>query len=94
MSPLEDYYSGDDWWHEFAEVFKGESKRCPFKSELIAALHGDEELADVIYASVGDRALKYMKTPIPALSGLTPEECLATPEKIRRLRECLLRMPR
>ena len=87
MTPLEDYYSGDDWWHEFARVFRGELDRCSFKSELTSMLLGDAELAEVIYASVGDRALKYMVTPIPALSGLTPQECMETPEKVRRLRE-------
>jgi hypothetical protein len=94
MADLENYYRGDEAWRRFAQNFHGELEKCPFAEELKSLLGGDEDIANVVYGSVGADALRLISAPVPALSGLSPRECLASPTTINRLRECLQRMPR
>lgn len=91
MSNLEQYYPGDARWEAFASMFEGEGKKCEAQSELFERV--DEPTANVICAAFGTHALEWLRKPVPALDGKTPEECLQTPEGRRRLRTMLMRMP-
>ena len=90
---LEDFYSGDAAWRKFARLFEGQLARYPFAEELKRLLGGDEELANVVAGAVGDSALRWVTQDIPALSGLSPVECVASATLLNRLREMLLRFP-
>ncbi|MCY1056208.1 antitoxin Xre/MbcA/ParS toxin-binding domain-containing protein [Nannocystis sp. SCPEA4] len=94
MENLEDHYAGDAAWNAFAPLFRGQLADYASAEQLKQLLGGDEELADVVYGSVGDSALQWVIQPIPALSGLSPVQCLASDKTRNRLREMLLRMPR
>lgn len=93
MNTLEDYYRGEHAWRLFADSFAADWKLCGFKSELIVALGGREDLAKVVFAAVGDAALSWIASPIPALTNLTPLECLQSESLLRRLKVMLMRMP-
>ena len=93
MSTLEKYYQGDDLWRTFAETFSANWEQCNIKNELLVALGGHEDLAKVIFAAVGDSALTWINSPIPALDGLSPQECLRSEVLRKRLRVMLTRFP-
>ena len=93
-SDLERFYSGDEAWADFANVFKGELNQCKFRDDLVKIMGDDEQLAEVVYASVGDISMTWVCESIPALSGLSPVQCIQSPRTIQRLREMLMRMPR
>jgi hypothetical protein len=93
VSALEKYYQGDDYWRRFAETFSANWERCNFKNELLVALRGHEDLAKVVFAAVGDSALTWINNPIPALDGLSPQECLRSEVLLKRLQVMLTRFP-
>jgi hypothetical protein len=93
VSDLEHFYPGDDEWHRFAALFRGQAALHAGGEELARRL-GDEELADVIFGSVGADAPRWLARSVPALSGLSPLTCLDSPRTVRRLRTLLLRFPR
>lgn len=94
MGDLEQFYSGDAAWSSFATLFVNDFSRCIYKDELKKALGGHEELAAVIYGSFGETALQWISQSVPALSGLSPLECLESEAGLKRLRTMLMRMPR
>ncbi|WAS96094.1 hypothetical protein [Nannocystis punicea] len=94
MTELEDIDSGDEAWERFAALFRGQTALHAAGEALKRQLGGDEALANVILASVGDAALGWIGQRNPALSGLSPCECLASEKTLKRLREMLLRFPR
>lgn len=91
---LEQYFSGEEQWREFARLFEAEWARCDFKDELLSAVGGDREIAMVVYGSVLYRPLEWVDKSIPALSGSTPRECSKTEDGRKRLKEMLMRLPR
>jgi hypothetical protein len=89
---LEDAYSGDAWWREFAEVCRPEWRHCRFQKELLEAVGGDRDLAAVMYRQLDVGALKWLDQRIPALSGRKPRTCLRTAGGRKGVKECLMRM--
>lgn len=51
------------------------------------------DIAMACHHHLGDRALEWLDSIVPALDGLSPRECLKTKKLRRRLKECLWRMP-
>lgn len=93
MKRLEKYYSGDKDWHDFVELYS-EDYLDDNARTLSVELNGAIDLAIVIY---GKRGLReggwWIKQEVPMLDGLRPLDCLSDPELLKRLRECLMRMP-
>ncbi|ATA21759.1 hypothetical protein [Gibbsiella quercinecans] len=93
MHRLERYYSSDADWNDFvklyAEDYLDENARI-----LSSKLNGAIDLAIVIY---GKRGIKegewWIEQEVPMLDKIRPLDCLDDPELLRRLRECLMRMP-
>lgn len=92
--PLEKYYPGDDKWRVFVSCFENEWKKCTFQQKLTTQLSMNSDIAKVVYATVGDIALDWIKTAIPALENLSPQKCLETRSGTLRLKVMLMRMPR
>jgi hypothetical protein len=90
---LEEHYAGDEAWAAFVEALPDEWDQCTFKEELWLSLQGNVDLAKLIYFQARDTSLAYINKPVPALDGLSPIACLATPTLLRRLRSMLMRMP-
>ena len=73
---LDEFYPGDGVWKGFARVFRGElDKDSLVGAELVRLVGGDEELAAVIYGSVFEKALEWVREKIPALNDRTMLEC-------------------
>jgi hypothetical protein len=89
---LENFYSGRDAWQGLVRAHAENWPSCDFQDALLKHLHGNIEIAKVIYSHVGDDALNWIDRPIPALDGLTPIQCLIEGKK-KRLQEMLMRMP-
>jgi hypothetical protein len=79
-------------WEDLAALYLETWMQCPFKSDLLNAVNGDQKLAATIYGSHGSSAMEWLDRSVPALDGRTPRGCLATPEGELSLRECLIRM--
>ncbi len=90
---LAKYYPGDLAWERLVSVLEEVWPRCNFKEELIDKLDGHQDLAIAIYALVGDRAINWIDSSIPAFDGASPKECLASARGILRLKSGLIRMP-
>lgn len=90
--PLEDHYSGDPAWKNLVAIHRNELADAVPSPDLVAALAGHEDIAIVVESVVGD-AQEWIRRPVPALDGLTAIECVATRERVKRLRECLMRFP-
>ena len=90
---LEDYYSGDAAFHQYALAVEPEWAGCSLKEQLLAAVAGDKDLAVAIHYHFGARALEWFNEVGPALDGLTPNQCLQTDWGKKRLKESLIRMP-
>ncbi|MFA4870746.1 MAG: hypothetical protein WC623_21295 [Pedobacter sp.] len=59
---------------------------------LEQTLKNHTDIAKVMYARLGEESLQWIHRKVPALDGLSPLECLETPELIKRLKEGLSRM--
>lgn len=92
--PLEKYYAGDQAFVGLARAYKTEWEKCNFKEELIAAVDGDIAIATVIFGTLGVQSVPWLEKLVPALDGTSPRQCLKSETGIKRLKECLLRMPR
>lgn len=93
-SELEEFFSGENSWNKFVEVFNAEWGKCSFKKQLITALGGHEDIAKVVYSSVEEKALEWINESVPALGNISPRECLVSERTVKRLKEMLMRMPR
>ena len=93
LKGLEHFYSGDETWEHFAACGVEAWSSCERQEEVLDAVGGALELAMVIWHHFDDRYAKWLETNISALGGLSPRECLCTDWGIKRLRECLMRMP-
>ncbi|MBZ5795181.1 MbcA/ParS/Xre antitoxin family protein [Burkholderia contaminans] len=92
-SMLERYYAGDDSWKEFSDLFS-KYKDLPEVQELARDLHGQLDLAYTIYWVAGPESVKkWINSNVPALDSIRPIDCAGDSELIKRLRECLMRMP-
>ncbi|ALK21546.1 hypothetical protein CEQ23_34065 [Burkholderia cepacia] len=93
MIRLEQYYAGDDVWKNFSDLF-AKFKDFPEVRDLAKALNGHLDLAYTIYWVAGPTsAQKWISSNVPALDNISPIDCTDNPELIKRLRECLMRMP-
>ncbi|MEK6352887.1 MAG: hypothetical protein V4796_12160 [Burkholderia cenocepacia] len=93
MNQLEQYYAGDDSWKEFSDLFV-KYKDLPEVQNLAKDLNGQLDLAYTIYWVAGPKsAQKWINSSVPALDNIRPVDCTGNPELIKRLRECLMRMP-
>ncbi|MSU77878.1 MAG: DUF2384 domain-containing protein [Gemmataceae bacterium] len=91
--PLEDYYAGDDGFHQFAIVCESEWRMCPNQAQLLSAVEGDLDIAMACHLHLGDQVFDWLVSAVPALDGLSPSQCLKSEKGRRRLKECLWRMP-
>ncbi|WP_174950686.1 hypothetical protein [Burkholderia lata] len=90
---LEQYYAGDDGWKKFSDIFE-KYKNFPEVQALAKALNGQLDLAYTIYWVAGPKsAQKWINSYVPALDNIRPIDCTGNEELIKRLRECLMRMP-
>jgi hypothetical protein len=93
LNQLEQYYAGDDSWKEFSDLF-AKYKDLPEVQNLAKDLNGQLDLAYTIYWVAGPKsAQKWINSSVPALDNIRPIDCTGNPELIKRLRECLMRMP-
>ncbi|EEX2834006.1 hypothetical protein [Escherichia albertii] len=93
MHHLERYYSGNDNWIVFSNLYK-EYKDIKKVQELARKFNDDLILASVIYGKIGDGYyLAWIENKIPALDYLTPLDCNNDLALINRLKEMLMRMP-
>jgi len=93
MNRLERYYLGEAGWDDFvklyAEDFLDENAHI-----LSAKLNGALDLAIVIYGKRGLREAEWwIEQKVPMLDNIRPLDCLDDIELLKRLRECLMRMP-
>ena len=90
---LENYYSGDTAWTRFASLYADIWEANPITDALCKALNGHVDIAKVIYGKFGSDAMSFLSRPIPALENLSVVACTREPNLVRRLKECLMRMP-
>ncbi len=93
MENLERYYTGDKNWFAFVKLYDELWENNKEQLELLTQLNNHLDLAKVIYGKFNTNAIKWINFHIPALDYLTPLNCLESEELIKRLRECLMRMP-
>lgn len=53
----------------------------------------DEELAKIIDYHFKENSTSWLSTPLDALDGDAPDDCLITPAGLERLKNMLMRMP-
>jgi Protein of unknown function (DUF2384) len=63
------------------------------QDEFVQKLDGHGDIASVVWFLMGDSSVAWISQPDPALDGLRPIDCLASPSLIRRLKSMLMRMP-
>lgn len=93
MHKLEQYYSGDENWQNFVELYDEFWNKNDFEMQLLEKLNRKIDLAKVINGKMGKNSLSIIEKKIPALDNISVIECLDNPKLILRLRECLMRMP-
>ena len=91
--PLEDHYAGDEDFHRFATVCGAEWATCDCQAKLLENVGGDLDVAMAIHYHFLERAIGVLSEKIPALDGLTPNECMKSENGRRRLKEFLWRIP-
>ena len=93
MPSLEYHYAGDKKWKSYSD-FYAEDYLDDNARLLSEKLDGYLDLAVVIYGKRGlKEGLWWIEREVPALEGVKPINCLNNPELLKRLRECLMRMP-
>ena len=93
MPGLEKYYAGDEIWGRSVEIFS--THYLDDNAHFLAKkLDGHLDLAVIIYGKRGlKEGLWWIESEVPALEGVKPVDCLNDPELLKRLRECVMRMP-
>jgi hypothetical protein len=90
---LENFYTGDTNWNSLVQMAKDDYLNDVNKNfDFLQNLNQNLDLAVVIYSKLGKYGFKWIENKVPALGGLTPQECLKSENLIIRLKECLLRM--
>lgn len=93
LEDLVDNYPGDDAWKRLVDCYAEGDRWFNNKDGLVAAL-GDMECAIVIVGLLGDGALSWIETDIPALAGRKPRDILKLhPDGKIMLRSLLMQMP-
>jgi hypothetical protein len=82
----------EDGWNAYAKICNEDFQKCSFKSELLSACIGYEDIAWAVYYNLQSDALSWLKRSVPALNGETPASLLAT-GKADAVRSCLWQMP-
>ena len=84
---LENYYSGDLVWNRFVNLY------VEFWTDnSLQRLNHHRDIAQVIYGKFGSSSLSVITQPVPALDNLSIADCIAAPNLLQRLKECLMRM--
>ena len=89
---LENYYSGDSAWNQLVSLYKDFDTNNSLTKELLQRLNHHRDIAQVIYGKFGSSSLSVITQPVPALDNLSIADCIAAPNLLQRLRECLIRM--
>ena len=89
---LENYYSGDLVWNRFVSLYVEFWTDNSLTKELLQQLNYHSDIAQVIYGKFGSSSLSVITQPVPALDNLSIADCIAAPNLLQRLRECLIRM--
>ena len=89
---LENYYSGDSAWNQLVSLYVEFWTDNSLTKELLQRLNHDKDIAQVIYGKFGSSSLSVITQPVPALDNLSIADCIAAPNLLQRLRECLIRM--
>lgn len=91
MTKLERFYN-DDAWCEFIEQLNTHHKKSCIESILSDLLRGNQELAMVIYVTLGSESLDWMHKRSYSLFNIKPIECLGNDNLEKRLKVQLMRM--
>ena len=89
---LENYYSGDSAWNQFVSLYEEFDTNNSLTKELLQQLNYHRDIAQVIYRKFGSCSLSVITQPVPALDNLSITDCIAAPNLLQRLKECLMRM--
>ena len=89
---LENYYSGDWAWNQFVSLYEEFDTSNPLTKELLQRLNYHSDIAQVIYGKFGSSSLSVITQSVPALDNLSIANCIAAPNLLQRLKECLMRM--
>ena len=89
---LENYYSGDSAWNQFVSLYEEFDINNSLTKELLQQLNYHRDIAQVIYGKFGSSSLSVITQPVPALDNLSITDCIAAPNLLQRLKECLMRM--
>jgi len=89
---LENYYSGDSAWNQLVSLYEDLDTNNSLTKELLQQLNYHRDIAQVIYGKFGFSSLSVITQPVPALDNLSIADCIAAPNLLQRLKECLMRM--
>lgn len=95
MNKLEQYFdsNGSQAWDTLVKLATETYwTNSVSQKSLERSLKNHTYIAKVMYARLGEASLDWIHNKVPALDGLSPLECLETPELIKRLKEGLCRM--
>lgn len=93
MDYLENYYSGDENWLFFSSLYEEFWIDNDISKLLLKKMNNNLDIAYVIYGKFKDRSIFILNQKIPALNNLSIIDCLEEERLIKRLKECLMRMP-
>ena len=89
---LENYYSGDSAWNQLVSLYEDLDTNNSLTKELLQQLNYHRDIAQVIWGKFGSSSLSVITQPVPALDNLSITDCIAVPNLLQRLKECLMRM--
>ena len=89
---LENYYSGDSAWNQLVSLYEDFDTNNSLTKELLQQLNYHRDIAQVIWGKFGSSSLSVITQPVPALDNLSIANCIAVPNLLQRLKECLMRM--
>ena len=89
---LENYYSGDWAWNQFVSLYEEFDTNNSLTKELLQQLNYHRDIAQVIWGKFGSSSLSVITQRVPALDDLSIADCIAAPNLLQRLKECLMRM--
>lgn len=89
---LENYYSGDSAWNQLVSLYEDLDTNNSLTKELLQQLNYHRDIAQVIYGKFGFSSPSVITQLVPALDNLSIADCIAAPNLLQRLKECLMRM--
>lgn len=93
MDYLENYYSGDENWLFFSSLYEEFWIDNDISKLLLKKMNNNLDIAYVIYGKFENNSISMLNQKIPALNNLSITDCLEEEHLIKRLKECLMRMP-